>query len=146
MPAGTYVELADAEAVARTWARGLNLASVGSKVFFGIPKPPPTANPATWRPNYPLIALSRVGGGPDADLPSDDARIQFDVWADDKATAARIATQLVGHASAIGGDVVAGAVIAGALVLMGPLWRPDQTAQLARYVVDVQFTIHPVGQ
>jgi hypothetical protein len=145
MPSGTYVELADAEAVARAWARSLNLPNVGSKVFFGVPKPPPNGG-TDWRPNYPLITLARVGGGPDPDLPSDDARIQFDVWANDKATAATIALQLVAHAQALGGDVVAGAVIAGALVVMGPLWRPDQTAALPRYVVDVQFTIHPLGQ
>jgi hypothetical protein len=143
MPQGTYVELADAEAVARTWCRGLALPGVASKVFFGMPKPPPTADPAVWQPNYPLITITRVGGGPDPDLPSDDARIQFDVWAKDKGTASAITTKLVANALAVNGQSIAGGILAGALVVMGPLWRPDQTAGVARYVVDVQFTIHP---
>lgn len=81
----------DIEAGLRTWLKlqPAIIAAVGSKVFFGIPDPR--------NPSFPLIAISRVGGGPQlGEAPLDDAIIQFDCWGSNKGSACQVSLALIG--------------------------------------------------
>lgn len=148
------VVMADAEWVVREWARGLDLDDATGRVFFGIPKPRKVqGDPKSPRVTYPLVTVERIGAGEDlGDLPVDQARISFSVWCDDehggKGVAARIARTLASHLKVVTAETVTHptdgvATIDGAVLTLGPLWRPDGDAHLARYVVDALFTIRP---
>lgn len=65
----------DVEGALRTWLRTKTTLGVGQRVFFGAPDDAKEAD-------YPMITISRVGGGADgSDAPIDLPLIQFDVWA-----------------------------------------------------------------
>jgi len=128
----------DVMAGVRAWARAdADLAAlVAGRVFFRIPD----------RPVYPLIRLYRAGGGPmPGEAPLVTARVAFDCWAADYATASRLARTVESSAD----QLVPGVAAAG-------VWfydaSPDQSRDLPdpasgrpRVVVDVLFTCRAVA-
>lgn len=142
MPALTYTYV-EAEGAVRAWARALNLAGLGTRVFFGIPVKGAT---------FPLAVLTRVGGRPVRGVPMDRALIQFDLLGDtptdrrppsDKYALGGIATSLAGAADSIASGTVmsAGVVCMGAEVENGPVWSPSPVDGRSRYVLDVAFLL-----
>jgi hypothetical protein len=127
--------LADVEYATREWLRVLPsiTALVGTRVHFGIP-----AN-AT----FPLIVITRVGGGPDLYLPIDRARLSLSCWGQTKQSAARVA-QLVASEireldnTAMGADAVG---FAGSVASI--IWLPDPTSGTPRYVVEAGLSVRP---
>jgi hypothetical protein len=80
----------DIEAGLKDWLKlqPAIIAAVGNKVFFGIPNPR--------NPPFPLIALGRIGGGPQlADAPLDDGVLQIDCWAETKGGAFQVCQALL---------------------------------------------------
>jgi len=70
-------EFADIEGALRTWLRADTdiQAVVDQRVFFGAPRK------VTETGTYPMILVTRVGGGDDgAEAPLDRAMIQFDIY------------------------------------------------------------------
>lgn len=132
----------DTEAVVRAWIRSLDLPDVGGKVFFAIPK----------RPTFPLVSISRLGDRPDRYTPVDTALISCDVWCNDSHGGKNGAFKIAGLLAAHLNDPAAythtsdgvSTVIDGGDVTLGPLWRPDEEAHLARYVVDATITCRVV--
>jgi hypothetical protein len=139
MIAAELLDIRDAELIVRTWLRASTVGTlVTQRVFFSVP------DPAT----FPLIVLARVGGMPDHDLPQDRPAFQFDVWSKTgKREAATIANALAALCRASRMErITSGSTVTRieeAQVTMGPLWRPDGDAGLARYVIDAQFTLTP---
>lgn len=131
------LNVADTEAVVRRFLRQQGLA--GGRVFFDLP--------AT--PQYPAVTIARVGGTEDGDMPWSSALISHSVWSDQgKRSASSVTAALVGLIKAVASHDVtltdgATARIEDASVSVGPLWRPDAPAGLARYVVDAVYTIRP---
>lgn len=111
-------------------------ALVGLRVYTALPPDP----------QWPLITITRIGGGPDAwPYRLDQARLQIDCWADTKAQAHDLArtaqTALwampdVSHATGTVTHVAPD----------GPfLWLPDDTypTPKPRYLFGVTVTVHP---
>jgi hypothetical protein len=130
----------DVEGAVRTRLRGQTPA--GNRVFFGIPK---DARDESW----PLIVVSRVGGGADqSDAPVDVALIQLDCWGTlsaegigDKAGATALVNSARAALEAMGTDqpIVAGTQLHGANV-ESVLWLPDPDNDRPRYVVTAEVT------
>lgn len=111
----------DVESAVREWARD-SVTSVGRRVFFA----------ANNRVEFPQIALFRIAG------PDDRCLIQFDCWADHKATAADLAAELATAADQIGRYTSDGVILHGANV-DNVRWQPDEESAQPRYVVDITF-------
>lgn len=130
----------DVEGACKTRLRGRT--PVGNRVFFGIPK-------SADETDYPLIVVTRVGGGADlSDAPVDVALIQFDVWGrldasgnGDKAGATAVVNTLRAELEAMGTDqpIVAGTQLHGANV-ESVLWLPDPDNARPRYAVTAEVT------
>ena len=112
----------DAESAVRAWAREA-LPALDDRVFFGV------SNDAA----MPQIVLTRIAG------PDDRCLIQFDVWAETKAAAAAIATELATAADALSRYTHETTLLLGARV-ESVRWQPDAESDTPRYVVDVTFT------
>lgn len=129
--------LPDVEAAVKAWAKTLALPGVAGRIFFGHPK----------NPKYPLVEIARIGGLPDRYAPVDVARISWSVWASDKQTAIEVARVLAGALADVGawsyGSGADTCTIDGAEIVLGPLWRPDEEAHLARYIIDSTVTVRP---
>jgi len=136
----------DVEGGVRTYLRGYAdlVALVGARVFFGIPNEP------TW----PLVVVSRVGGGDDSsDAPFDEALVRLDCWGrlyqdtdptkrhGDKAgcravaNAVRSAIADLTHLPA----TAAGVFLAGGSVV-ADTWEPDPDDDRPRYSLLAQIT------
>lgn len=136
------VVMPDAEAAVRAWVRSLAslAAPINRRVFFSHPT----------NPTFPYVMLHQLGAPTDPYLPTSWARMSFDVWAD-RAAGGKAAASLI--ARTLAAEIVSlaawtgypGAQIDGAEISSGPTWMPDEDAHIARYVVDVVFTIRPVG-
>ena len=129
----------DAEAVARRWLRAAG-GPWASAVYFAPPQSAPTL----------YVCLALIGGTVEHELPVSYPAFQFDVWARDnrKRAAGAAAWFLVGLLRAVAAEAVtladgSGAVIDAATVTMGPLWRPDGDAGMARYIVDASLSLRP---
>lgn len=124
----------------RTYLRAKTPAA--NRVFFGIPK---DANDGTW----PLIVVSRVGGGQDgSDAPVDVSLIQLDCWAGfdasgngRKADAQALVNSARAALESMGTDkpIVAGTQLHGANV-ESVLWLPDPDNDRPRYVLTAEVT------
>ena len=136
------MSLPDVEGALRTWLRGRTAitALVGQRVFFGVPKKADT---------WPLITLTRVGGGDDqSQAPVDRALIQIDCWGDldtsgngKKADATtlvntvRAELQAVDRRTALSADVDALGINVETVVYL-----PDPDNARPRYVVTAEVT------
>ena len=73
-------EFADVEGALRTWLRADTdiQAAVSNRVFFGAPR---KVTETGANSTYPMILITRVGGGDDGgEAPIDRAMIQFDIY------------------------------------------------------------------
>lgn len=108
-------------------------AVVGGRVFFGVPKSSPT---------FPLITLSRVGGGDDAsEAPIDQAVVMFNCWGGSKIEALRAANAIRRALRLIRGKTqVATGVFAHGAQVDGVVFSPDPADDRPRYVVTSRVT------
>lgn len=130
----------DVEGAVRTYLRGETPA--GNRVFFGVPR---DADEDTW----PLIVVSRVGGGGDgSDAPVDVALVQLDCWGTfgasgngDKAGATALVNAARAALEAMGTDqpILSGTQLHGANV-ESVLWLPDPDNDRPRYVATAEVT------
>lgn len=95
-------------------------------------------------PTWPIAVVQRLGGTPVERHRIDQARIQIDVWADDKATArdeadaARVAAhELEGTTSS-----TFNAAVTAVDPELGLTWLPDKDTGRARYLFAVRVTAH----
>lgn len=133
----TYVEI---EGPLRTYLRTISALTtvVGQRIFFG----PPDAGTS-----FPFITFSRIGGGPQANLPLDDAVVSFSVWGSTKEEAADVSAVLVGVLeNIVAGTVLEAGVVCGGASVTLWLWRPDTSTDkpTARYLVDCRITVKAV--
>lgn len=132
--------LPDVEGAVRTLLRAdaALVAVVGQRVFFGVPK---GAVEAT----FPLITVSRVGGGDDAgDAPLDVAMVQLDCWGGidgsgngRKAEATALVNTLRSTLRAVNGTQVGTVTLFGVNV-ESVVWLPDPNSDRPRYVVTAE--------
>lgn len=110
------------------------VALVVQRVFFGIPD----------NPVWPLITVSRVGGGDDlSEAPIDVALLQVDCWADgrNKAQAHAVASAVRDALAAIRGAVaVNGTTVLYGAVVESVLFAPDPADARPRYAITAQVT------
>ena len=131
---------ADVEGALRTWLRTRPAITdlVAQRVFFGIPK-------QATETSFPMIVLSRVGGGDEAgDAAIDTATIQFDCYGSidassgygKKYTATELKNALRSELNTIAGDVALTATVncLGAAV-ESDVWLPDTDDDRPRYVI-----------
>lgn len=125
-----------AAAVAKAWARSLDLGAASRKVFLAAPKNLTEAG-------YPIVTVKRVGGAVLPDLPVDVPRLQFEVygrrgqWAEAEDVASRLIAALDRAAEA----ATPAGVLVGATVEFGPLPQHDEEAGRPVFVVGALATI-----
>lgn len=128
----------DVEALTCTYLRGRPdiAALVDDRVYTAIPA----------SPEWPLVSLFRIGGGPDEwPYRLDQARLQIDCWADTKAAAHDLARAAQTALWAMP-DVPHATGTVTHVAPDGPfLWLPDDTypTPKPRYLFGVTVTVHP---
>lgn len=129
----------DVEGALRTWLRANASVStlVGQRVFFAVPS---DARPAS----YPLIVVSRIGGGQDdSDAPIDRALMSIDVFGAerDKAGTTAVVNAVRSALEAINGrtTLTAGVDVFGVQVA-GVVWAPDPDNGRPHYTVTAEAT------
>jgi len=125
----------DVEGSLRTWARNHPLLTplLAGRVFFGVPAASPV---------LPLVTVARIGGGPQpGEAPLEDVRITFEVWAKGKEDATEVMTNLVEALFDMRNDTLPGDTHGYSAQDVNVLWQPDNTAKLARYIVDCAVTV-----
>lgn len=133
----------DVEGAMRAWLRSRTeiTALVGQHVFFGAP------DDAT-ESDYPMIVISRVGGGNDlSEAPIDLPTMQLTVWAPlrRKDTATAVKNVLKGVLGSIRSPttVVGFAVLYGAEVNTD-VWLPDPADNRPGYMLTVEVTARAI--
>lgn len=124
----------DPEGALRGWLRVHPLlTSVGGRVFFGIPDNGPA---------YPLVVVSRVGGGPEpGPTPVESALIQLDVWAGSKSTASDVARRVVQALQEMESENLSADVFGCGASVESVIWLPDPDDGQPRYVVTARITV-----
>ena len=117
----------------RTWLRTRTTltALVGDRVFFGIPA----------GITYPMIAISRVGGGPMRAGPLDAPRLSFAVWGNTKKDAADVVKALVAVLHEMEMDRLDPSSVGEGAEGITVLWLPDPNDDRPRYIVDATVTV-----
>jgi hypothetical protein len=137
----TTLTLVDSEATARNWARSEThiTAQVGTRTFFSVPIAYSKAAKAPWIVMTLVSETFQVG-----DLGLQEALIQFDCFAADKASAAgvAIAVQTAARQLTFGAPVTVGTAVIAWAEAQTMRWLPDPTLNTPRYVVDVLFAMH----
>ena len=134
------VTLPDAEGAIRSWLRAVGVGAAGDRIFFAIPDVPADQGGLV----YPLVTLSRAGGGPADELPIDAPLMLFNVWADSKRDAAEAAAALIALLRMAAGSVRTDQMtVDDVTTITGPVWQPDEDAHKARYIVTAAFTLRP---
>jgi hypothetical protein len=146
----TVETLPDTEGAIRAYLRTateVTSSAIGTRVFFGVPKPHKETN-------FPLAVVTRVGGGPDSsDAPIDQAVIQIDVhgtftegqYGDKRGcrAAANAILRALRFLDNANGAVVAvdgvNVALHGAIV-SNDLWLPDTDNDRPRYVITAAVT------
>lgn len=134
----------DIEGAVRTWLRTQTdlAALVGQRIFFGVPK-------KAIETTFPLITVSRVGGGGGAgEAPTDDALLQIDVWGSLdssgnglKATCTTIVNTLRAVLRSVKGrTAMTASVDAFGFVEQTCIWLPDPDNDRPRYSVTAEVT------
>ena len=124
----------DAEAVASVALRNAAIAGLGSNVFSGSPKTPPST----------YAVVQRLGGIPAERHHLDRARIQVDVWAASKDVAHDVAALCLQKLQDIEGTSVTGpaAYVTGVELAQGLTWAPDPQTDKDRYIFSVYLYLH----
>lgn len=123
----TYPIFPDAEAVVRKWLFD-HLGGVG--VYSSIP-----ANPT-----YPLVTVARLGGVPAVRQYLDMARIDINVWGNNKSEAQDIAQECRALMMDLEGQTVTDPVdafVSGVEDGVGITWLPDPSTNKDRYVLSL---------
>jgi hypothetical protein len=115
-------------------------ALIGNRQFFAVP--------AT--PTYPLLTVSRVGGGQDADTdaPIDVALVSIDIWGEldangygDKAGALAVVNAVRSALEAISGrTTLTNGVTGHGAEVVGVAWAPDPDNGRPHYAVTAEVT------
>lgn len=123
------------EAIVGEVLRDANISGLSTRVYSGVPK----------TPTYPLITVKRIGGVPVERHRLDRARIQIDVWGENKGQALTIASTarsvLIGIEGQSFTDPVVGTVTAVDDDL-GLTWLPDPVTDRDRYIFGVSVIAH----
>lgn len=123
----------DIEGLAREWVRDLALPSIGNRAWFGIPDGTPA---------MPLTVVMRVGGRPQpGEAPLEDPRLSFDVWGRTKESAANATIEMCSAFAVAEGIMLGDHVKLWGIQIDSVIWRPDDKAKLARYVIDSTWTV-----
>lgn len=120
----------DAEGAVLDWLlEHPRMIAAGNKgVWFGVP---------SGTPPKPFITLARVGGGPvNGEIPLDQARISFSVWAGSKIAAASVAGVLVEVLHAMRTTPLREDAVGRGASDISVLWLPDPETKTPRYMVD----------
>jgi hypothetical protein len=131
------LQLVDADWAAAKWAQTLDLGPLASgKVFIGLPRGEQIPRE--------FVAIHLIDAGVDSDIRGQTMPvIQFDAYGRNKKSAAAIAWRI---ASAVvnlvsGQRFAPGVACNGGDVTLGPLWRPNEKAEFARYLVGARFRL-----
>jgi hypothetical protein len=112
-------EWVDVEVAVREWTRD-NVPGADRRVFFA------TNDQVT----DPQIVVQRIAG------PDDAVLVQFDVWANKKATAAALAAELASAADALSAYFFNNVSLKG-MAVESVRWQPDPESNEPRYIVEV---------
>lgn len=95
-------------------------------------------------PTYPMVLITRAGGGAHDRGSIDEPAIQTDVVGGDKRTCKRIAQRVRAAYLAIANDVVDEAVLVSASEEIGLTWFPDAipTPPIPRYTMRHRLLLH----
>ncbi|HYJ33833.1 MAG TPA: DUF3168 domain-containing protein [Candidatus Binatia bacterium] len=129
----------DAEDVVKSWLLTTSVAPlVSNKIYMAMPKGTP----------LPSVILSRVGGSPQAgsDVPADEARISFDIYASQRPQAKAITAALVSEIESLAylDAVVTPVGRLDAAEVINVLWLPDPVSDTPRYIVDARMVVRAV--
>lgn len=127
-----YDVFPDVEALVGAGVRTANLAGLGARVYSSIPNSP------TW----PLVIIKRIAGIPVERHRLDQARVQVEVWGQNKGEAEALAQQVRVEIHRLEGTAPNGAVIAGVDDDLGLSWQPDPVTSRDRYIFGVAITLH----
>lgn len=102
-----------------------------------------TALPAA--PTFPFLTITRVGGAPHFPRWVDPARLQFDAWGADKASARLVAATAQVAMQTLSGLTTSLGTVTGVVEDSGLLWLPDRlvTPARPRYLFTNIVVTHP---
>lgn len=135
------LDFEDVEGALRSWLRTHPLlvggaeGHVDGRVFFAVPT----------SVSYPLITVSRIGGGPQEGLaPLDDARLSMRVYGQTKSSAQKVTNRLVTALQQIEAEPLNGSVFGHGARVDSQLWLPDPADDCPRYIVDATITVSAI--
>jgi hypothetical protein len=136
MTAGLATIAPDVEMAVREYLRSVDLGAADRRVFFGRPEDG----------TFPYVSVDgQIGGGTDPNLPASSARVQITVHGSGRNATRAVADLVSAHLSAAACAVVtipAGTAIVDQIdVTGGPLFVPDNTAKVARFVITAVVAI-----
>lgn len=122
----------DAEYAFRKWLPKQPRMSVVKNVSFNFPSGSGTGSIV-----YPIVTLARIGGLPDRNVPLDNPRISFSVWATNKEDAANGMLALCDTLYPANNVALNDKVYLYDVSVDSVYYSPDTQNNLARYIVDV---------
>jgi hypothetical protein len=136
--------LVDVEALVRDYLRAQpDVAALGGQIGYEDPVKGGGAEMPV-KPQWPFINFNRIGGLPGYPQWLDQAHLQFDAWALDKATARLAGATVQAAVAAMEGSHPLG-VVTGVRPLLGLQYLPDRTMAppRPRYLFSAIVSVHP---